>query len=79
MGHQEEEIAVTAYSGFRLNERPMHFKHQGKEFIVKTILETSVREFTPGSKRRYYFNVRCESGEEFTLLFDPLADRWYLS
>jgi hypothetical protein len=78
LDHKLEEIAVESYSGFRLHQRPVRFRHLGNEYTVKKILDSSVREIMPGSRRRYWFNVLCETGEEFALFFDPAEDRWFL-
>lgn len=73
-----EEIAVTCYSGFRINERPVKFKYAGKDFLIKKILESSVTESLENRTRKYCFHVLCETGEQFRIVFDPGKDRWFL-
>ena len=73
-----EEISVTCYSVFRLNERPVKFKYRGKYFSIKKILDSSVTESLEGRTRKYYFHVLCETGEQLRIFFDPGEDRWFL-
>lgn len=73
-----EEIAVTCYSGFRINEKPVKFKYGGKDFLIKKILESSVTESLENRTRRHCFRVLCETGERFRIFFDPGKDRWFL-
>jgi hypothetical protein len=73
-----EEISVTCYSGFRINERPVKFKYGGKDFSIKKILDSSVTESLEDRTRKYYFHVLCETGEQLRIFFDPGEDRWFL-
>ncbi len=73
-----EEISVTCYSGFRINERPVKFKYRGKDFSIKKILDSSVTESLESRTRRYCFSVLCETGEQMRIFFDTGEDRWFL-
>jgi len=73
-----EEIAVTCYSGFRINEKPVKFKYGGRDFSIKKILNSAVAESLESRTRKYCFHVLCESGEQFRIFFDPGKDRWFL-
>jgi hypothetical protein len=73
-----EEISVTCYSGFRINERPVKFKYRGKDFSIKKILDSSVTESLENRTRKYYYHVLCETGEQLRISFDPGEDRWFL-
>ncbi len=73
-----EEISVTCYSGFRINEKPVKFIYRGRDFSIKKILDSAVTESLEDRCRRYSFRVLCETGEKVTLFFDPGEDRWFL-
>jgi hypothetical protein len=73
-----EEISVTCYSGFRINERPVKFKYRGKDFSIKKILDSSITESLESRTRKYYFHVLCETGEQLKIFFDPGEDRWFV-
>lgn len=75
---EAEEISVTCYSGFRINERPMKLKYRGKDFSIKKILDSSVMESLENRTRKYYYHVLCETGEQLKIFFDPGEDRWFL-
>jgi hypothetical protein len=73
-----EEIAVTCYSGFRIDEKPVKFKYRGRDFSIEKILDSAVTESLEDRHRRYFFRVLCETGDKVSLFFDPGEDRWFL-
>lgn len=75
---KKDEVEVTCYSGYRLNEKPVRFRISDREYTVKKIIESSLREIQPEGRRVRYYKVLCESGEVYRLCFDLQDNRWYL-
>lgn len=73
-----EKIDVVAYSGQRVNERPIRFNYKGEEFRVKKILSRSLKESVPGQERRFHFQVLCQGGKVFSICYDTQQDQWFL-
>ncbi len=72
MQKDREPIEVTAYSGYKANERPLHFTLHGERVVVATVVD-----------RWYgtecdYFKVEDPAGRRFLLCWHRLHDRWYL-
>ena len=55
---REEKTEVTAYSGYRGEESPKTFIHQGKSIAVVEIVKRWIEEEAGKRKRRRFFEVR---------------------
>ncbi len=69
-------IKVKAYSGYRIEERPMSFFLEGKEYQVKEVLRTTHEE--RAGRRIRGFKVLTEEGDIYKLYYAEGEDQWYL-
>ncbi len=70
-------IRVHTYSGYKADERPLKFEHEGKEHIIREIINQT-REEIVGNGLRNKFTVRTEEGKIFTLFHEEIKDQWFL-
>jgi hypothetical protein len=66
------EIEVTAYSGYRADERPLSFPFEGSRKNVERIIK-QWRE--PGKER---FKVLADDGKAYLLCLQRGSDAWFL-
>jgi hypothetical protein len=72
-----EVIKVECYSGYKVNERPIAFVYQGKQWEIADIIDHWYEgEFEPGRPAMDYFKVRTAEGNEFLLRYNSLFDAW---
>jgi hypothetical protein len=64
--------SVSCYSGSSYAERPQKFTWQQKEYMVKSILSTSLE---PGRKK---FHVRTDQAEDFILEYIFENEQWFI-
>lgn len=69
-------IRVKAYSGYKVEEKPLSFFLAEKEHKIKEILRTTHEE--RGGKRIRSFRVLTEEGEVYKLYYAEEEDQWYL-
>lgn len=70
-------IQVHTYSGYKADERPLRFEHEGKEHIICEIINQTLEElFDKGMRRK--FTVRTEEKKIYTLLHEGIIDQWFL-
>jgi hypothetical protein len=67
-----QEIWVGSYSGYRVDERPLHFILEGRKYIVKRVLD---RWREPDND---LFRVETEEGEVHMLRREREMGRWYV-
>lgn len=65
-------VIVSAYSGYRANERPQQFTVDDDSF---EIAEVEDRWYEPDAE---YFKVRTAEGKRYLLGYDGRADEWTL-
>jgi len=65
-------LKVKCYSGYRINERPISFTINNREFLIKEILD---QWHGPGC---LYFKVRDENNHTYILKYDQNQDLWEL-
>ena len=70
-------IRVHTYSGYKADERPLKFEHEGKEHMIREIINQTFEEIV-GNGLRNKFTVRTEEGKIFTLFHEEIKDRWFL-
>lgn len=74
-----EEIEVECYAGYRGEESPRAFVHQGKRYEVSEILDRWYEGgIDPRAVRQDYFKVKTTAGEIFLLRFTPRFQAWTL-
>jgi len=72
-------IQVECYSGYRANERPVAFVHEGRRREVAEVLDRWCEgNLTPDRPAVDYFKVRTTEGEVFLLRYLSLFDSWSL-
>ena len=67
-----KRIKVSAYSGFKLNERPLSFFLNERHYKVKQIID-SWRD-----PDHDIFKVKADDGKEYTLKWNRVLDKWFL-
>ncbi len=70
-------IRVHTYSGYKADERPLKFEHEGQEHMIREIINQT-REVIVGNGLRNKFTVRAEEGKIFTLFHEEVKDQWFL-
>jgi hypothetical protein len=65
-------VKVTAYSGYRVNERPLSFCAEDKVHEVRSVIS---RWAEPD---RDFFKVIADDGATYTLSWDRKSDQWLL-
>ncbi len=70
-------IQVHTYSGYKADERPLKFEHEGKEHSVREIINQTHEEIV-GKGMRRKFTVRTEEEQIFTLFHEEIKDQWFL-
>ena len=72
-----ELIEVEAYSGHRLNERPLSFVFRGKIHEVREVRDRwHEGGQEPGTPQLSYFKVITTEGQEFLLRYNSPFDAW---
>lgn len=72
-----EEIRVECYSGYKANERPVAFFHQGRRWQVREIVDRWCEGSPDGARPEVdYFKVRTVEGRVFLLRHLSLFDAW---
>ena len=70
-----ENITVQAYSGYKLNERPLSFVWRGTMYRVVDIVDRWY-EGSTGSVCLDYFKVSADNGQCYILRYNSLFDAW---
>ncbi|MFQ5481621.1 MAG: hypothetical protein ACE5ER_02585 [Nitrospinaceae bacterium] len=65
-------IEVECYSGYRVNERPLAFRLQGRSYQVKEIIDSWYGETS------VYFKVQADDDNIYLLKYDNVQDKWDL-
>lgn len=71
-GTGEEEVEVSAYSGYQADERPLHFSLGERRLVVKEIV---CRWRGPEDD---FFRVLAHNGQEYLLKRERTTDIWYV-
>ena len=72
-----EKIFVTAYSGYKCNERPVSFLFRGKEHTVDEIIDRWYQATArPNEPKMEYYKVKTADGETCILRYNGLFDVW---
>ncbi len=74
---KSQPIQVHTYSGYKADERPLKFEHEGKEHTVREITNQTCEEIIGNGMRRK-FTVRTEGGKLFILFHKEIEDQWFL-
>ena len=70
-------IRVHTYSGYKADQRPLKFEHEGKEHMIREIMNQTC-EVNVSNGLRNRFTVRTEEGKIFTLFHEEIKDQWFL-
>lgn len=72
-----EKIQVECYSGYKANERPLAFIHQGRRLEVKEIVDRWYEGDLASTRPEInYFKVKTTEGQVFLLRYLSLFDTW---
>jgi len=66
------QIEVSAYSGYKANERPHYFVKDRKKFQVTEILNRWV------GQDHSYFKILADDGQVYTLKWHRYLDIWFI-
>jgi hypothetical protein len=66
------QIVVESYSGYRADQRPVHFVLHGRGYQVR---EVEDRWYSPEA---VYFRVVASDGNRYVLRHDEKLDEWSL-
>jgi hypothetical protein len=66
------EITVTAYSGYKANERPLSFEVEGRRLTVTSISDRWYGEDDD------YFKVAADDGRVYIIRWNRSTDGWFL-
>jgi hypothetical protein len=70
-------IQVECYSGYKADERPVAFTHEGRRWEVREVLDRWCEGgLTSDRPSVDYFKVRTEGGRTFLLRHLSLFDSW---
>ncbi len=72
------KIEVTAYAGYRGEERPRAFMIEGRNVDVLKILETWITEEELSRKQKRFFTVQGSDDCVYTLYCDLDSAEWFL-
>jgi hypothetical protein len=67
-----QQLEVTAYSGYKANERPLHFILDQKRLKVEKIIDRWY------GMEHDYFKVLADNGRSYLLKWHRSSDCWYL-
>ncbi len=70
-------IQVYTYSGYKADERPIRFVHEGKDHMIREIINQT-REQIVGNGLQNKFTVRTKEWKVFTLFHEEIRDQWFL-
>lgn len=71
-GQQAKKIEVTAYSGYKANERPLRFQLDDRRLEVKGVLDRWY------GQEHDYFKVLASDGRVYLLKWHRCIDIWFL-
>ena len=66
------KVEVSAYSGYKANERPRRFVLEGHAYEVEEVLD---RWYSPDAM---YFKIRAGDQNFYILRYDSLKEEWSL-
>jgi hypothetical protein len=72
------KVEVTAYAGYRSEERPVSFVLEGEMIGIAEIISRWVEEGAEEKKQRRFFRVKGEDGFTYLLSHDEQTGEWYL-
>ncbi|MEJ2697783.1 MAG: hypothetical protein P8013_14185 [Candidatus Sulfobium sp.] len=77
--HEDREIEVIAYSGYKAEESPRFFFLDHEKIEVLRILRMWVEEGIEDRRRKRFFRVRASDGYNHTLYYDEGVRSWFLT
>ena len=77
--HEDREIEVIAYSGYKAEESPRFFFLEQEKMEVLRVLRMWVEEGIEDRQRKRFFRIRASDGYIHTIYYDDGLKRWFLS
>ena len=79
VSEKDQHITVSCYSGYRGEERPASFEHEGGTLNVEEIIERWVeRGVGKGQSEKRCFRIKADDGRVYTLFFVSDQDHWFV-
>jgi hypothetical protein len=75
---ERRKVEVTAYAGYRSEERPISFVLEGEKIGIAEIISRWVEEGIKERKQRRFFRVKGEDGFTYLLSHAEQTGEWYL-
>ena len=72
------KVKVTAYSGYRGEERPVTFVLDGERVEVAAILNTWLEEDILNRLRKRFFDIKGSDGRMYKIYYDEKTEEWFL-
>ncbi|RPI33191.1 MAG: hypothetical protein EHM54_11045 [Nitrospiraceae bacterium] len=72
------EVEVTAYAGYRGEERPVSFVLEGEKIGIAEIISRWVEEKAEEKTQKRLFKVKGEDGFTYLLSHAAQTGQWYL-
>ena len=73
-----QKITVTAYAGYRNDERPGALVLYDEKITIKEILNRWIEEDPAGISRKRYFTVKGSDGYIYKIYYDEKKEEWFL-
>ncbi|ODS30877.1 MAG: putative cytosolic protein [Candidatus Scalindua rubra] len=70
-------IQVSAYAGYKANERPLDFTFKKKKHLIKNIIQQTYEKNVSGGLIRR-FTVKTDEGIIFKLCYNEKQDQWFI-
>ncbi|MEJ2685441.1 MAG: hypothetical protein P8Z71_13735 [Candidatus Sulfobium sp.] len=77
--HEDRQIEVIAYSGYKAEESPRFFFLDREKIEVLRILGMWIEEGVEDRRRKRFFKIRASDGYTHTLYYDEGIRNWFLS
>lgn len=79
LGMTDERINVTAYSGYRGDEKPKAFILHNEKIEIVEILSMWIEEGLKDRMRKRFFKVKGNNGYEYKIYYYEKAGEWFLT
>ncbi len=75
---ERRKVEVTAYAGYRSEERPSSFVLEGEKIGIAEVLSRWVEQDAEDKRQRRCFRVKGDDGFTYLLSYVDQTGEWYL-
>jgi hypothetical protein len=75
---ERRKVEVTAYAGYRSEERPRSFVLEGEKIGIAEIISQWVEEDAENKLQKRRFRVKGDDGFTYLLSYNEQTGEWYL-